>query len=81
MNRRKFFKLATTSVAAASIPSALVSAILIPDKQPEKLTLSHSHYPDTFIGCSGVERMRIMADGSVVFGTVTPSNYKLDTGE
>ena len=76
MNRRKFFKIATSTVAVAAVPTTLISAALVSKvEKPQPIeTQPIEDHP--------VERMRISSDGSLSFNTgserrltINPSGY------
>ena len=76
MNRRKFFKLASSTVAVAAVPTTLISAALKP--RVEQLQPIEPQPIDEH----PVERMRISSDGSISFNTgserrltINPSGY------
>jgi hypothetical protein len=58
MNRRKFFKIATSTVAVAAVPTTLFSAALMTKVEKPQPIEDHP-----------VERMRMSSDGSLSFNT------------
>lgn len=56
MYRRKFFKIVTSTVAVAAVPSTLISAALVSKVDKPQPIEEHP-----------VERMRISSDGSILF--------------